>query len=202
MTDVIQEEPSAPPLYPVISDGESFRLQKINMILSELGAEVKHYDGVRKKYNKTRSVTHAIALSSGTLSALLTSSGIATSLTGPGIVVGIPLSAIGGLCGIISAVATVATKKLTQKVSKHEKTTILCKSKINTISDLISKALHNNRIDENEFALIMAESNKYEQLKNEIRQKTRVEVFKKDDPELRKKIYSEAMAEIKERLNH
>ena len=201
MTDVIQEEPSAPPLYPVISDGESFRLQKINMILSELGAEAKHYDSVRKKYNKTRSVTHAIALSSGTLSALLTSSGIATSLTGPGIVVGIPLSAIGGLCGIISAVATVATKKLTQKVSKHEKTTILCKSKINTISDLISKALHNNRIDENEFALIMAESNKYEQLKNEIRQKS-VEVFKKDDPELRKKIYSEAMAEIKERLNH
>ena len=200
MTDVIREEPSAP-LYPVISDGESFRLQKINMILSELSAEVKHYDGVRKKYNKTRSVTHAIALSSGTLSALLTSSGIATSLTGPGILVGIPLSAIGGLCGIISAVATVATKKLTQKVSKHEKTTMLCKSKINTISDLISKALHNNRIDENEFALIMAESNKYEQLKNEIRQKS-VEVFKKDDPELRKKIYSEAMQEIKQKLNH
>ena len=200
MTDVIREEPSAP-LYPVISDGESFRLQKINMILSELGAEVKHYESVRKKYNKTRSVTHAIALTSGSLSAALTTSGIVTSLSGPGIVVGIPLSAIGGLCGIISAVATVATKRLTRKVSKHEQTVMLCKSKINSISDLISKSLKNNQIDENEFALIMAESNKYEQLKNEIRQKS-VEVFKKDDPELRKKIYSEAMQEIKQKLNH
>ena len=77
MTDVIREEPSAP-LYPVVSDGESFRLQKINMILSELGAQVKHYESVRKKYNKTRSVTNTIALSSGTLSAILTTSGIAS----------------------------------------------------------------------------------------------------------------------------
>ena len=180
MSDAL--EPTAP-IYPEL--GPDFRLHKINMILSELGSQAKHYEAVRKKYNKTRSVTNSVAISTGALSALLASSGIATSLTGPGIVVGIPLSAVGGLCGIISAIATVLTKRLTKKISKHESTVTLAKAKINTVSDLVSKALRDNRIDEQEFALIMAESAKYEQLKNEIRRKSRVEK-KEEDLLLRK----------------
>ena len=196
MSDAL--EPTAP-IYPEL--GPDFRNHKINMILSELGSQSKHYEAVRKKYNKTRSVTNSVAISTGALSALLASSGIATSLTGPGIVVGIPLSAVGGLCGIISAIATVLTKRLTKKISKHESTVTLAKAKINTVSDLVSKALRDNRIDEQEFALIMAESTKYEQLKNEIRRKSRVKK-KEEDPLLRQKIYAEITKEIQQKLAH
>jgi len=139
------------------------------MVLSQLGDELKHYEKVRKKYARVRSIIQGTAVVSGTLSAALTASGIGTSLTGPGILVGVPLSAIRGVFGLLSASCGVATKRLTKKVSKHEKTIQLIKSKHNSIVDLISKALHNNAIDEKEFTLIMTELDKYEFLKNEIR---------------------------------
>jgi len=157
-------------LYPTLPrDGENFRLNKVNTVLSQLSDELNHYEKVRKKYARARSITQGTAVVSGTLSAVLTASGIGTSLTGPGILVGVPLSAIGGVFGLLSASLTVATKRLTAKVSKHEKTIQLIKSKHNSIADLISKALHNNAIDEKEFTLIMAELDKYETLKRDIR---------------------------------
>jgi hypothetical protein len=164
MTDAIY-----PTLPTTAADGENFRLHKVNMVLSQLSSELKHYEKVRKKYARSRSITQTTAVISGTLSAALTSAGIGTSLTGPGVIVGVPLSAIGGISGLVSALLGVLTKRLTNKISKHEKTIQLIKAKHNSIADLVSKALHNNSIDEQEFSLIMTELDKYEALKNEIR---------------------------------
>ena len=160
-------------IYPELPQqtGESFRLHKVNMVLSQFATELKHYEKVRKKYARMRSVCQGTAVASGSLSAILTAAGIGTSLTGPGVVVGVPLSGIGGFLGLISASAGVAAKKLTTKTTKHEKTIQLIKAKHNSISDLVSKALHNNAIDEKEFALIMSELDKYEALKSSIRSK-------------------------------
>lgn len=169
-------------LYPEIPQpsGDNFRLHKVNMALSQLGSELKHYEHVRKKYVRVRSFFHTSAITTGTLGGLLTASGIGTSLTGPGVVVGIPLSAVGGALGLVSAGCGIATKRLTKKISKHEKTIQLIKSKENTISDLVSKALHDNQIDEKEFTLIMSELQKYETLKSEIRFKRNNEFLKND----------------------
>ena len=81
--------------------------------------------------------------------------GIGTSLTGPGLVVGIPLSGVGMILGIVSASCTIASKKLTKKISKHERMLQLVESKENSITDIISKALHDDQIDEKEFELVM-----------------------------------------------
>jgi len=155
-----------------LKSGNNFRLTKVDSVLKQLDNELKHYDKVRKKYTRVRSICQTTAAISGGLSTALTTSGIATSLTGPGIIVGIPLSTVGGVLGILSAGLIGVVKKLTIKVSKHEKTVQLIKSKHNSISDLISKALHNNVIDEKEFELIMSELNKYEDLKRSIRKKS------------------------------
>ena len=61
-------------------------------------------------------------------------------------VVGIPLGAVGGLCGGVSVGFSMASKLLSHKVSKHEKTIALAKAKANTIHDLVSKALQDNAI--------------------------------------------------------
>jgi len=166
--------------------GENFRLHKVNMVISQLGDELKHYEKVRKKYARLRSFFQGTSVASGALSAILTVSGIGTSLTGPGLIVGVPLSAVGGLCGIVAASCGMITKALTKKISKHERTIQLVKSKENSISDLVSKALKNNSIDEGEFTLIMSEIDKYNQLKASIRWKRNETVLKNDAQDVQK----------------
>jgi hypothetical protein len=188
MVDYDSIYPTVPtvPTAPQLQTGENFRFHKVNMVLSQLESEHKHYEKVRKKYSRLRSFFHnSPPATTGTLSVILTMSGIGTSLTCPGLIVGIPLSAVGGFLGLISATFGFATKKLTIKVSKHEKTIQLIKSKENSISDLVSKALSNNEIDENEFKLIMDELNNYEKLKSEIRVKQNKEYLKKNVPDSR-----------------
>ena len=99
--------------------------------------------------------------------------GLEPPLLGFGAVVGIPLGAVGGICGVISVGFGSASKKLSHKVSKHEQTVSLAKAKVNTIHDLVSKALKDNAISDQEFSLILSEVDKFEKLKLEIRQKNR-----------------------------
>ena len=206
--DVI--EPTAPPLYqdlasqgspsegPNEMNAENFRLNKANLILAYLEGQTKHYEEVRKKYVRARSVLHKISITTGSLSVALATSGLATSLTGSGSVVGIPLGAVGGVCGIISAFSAGITKKLSTKISKHDTTIALSRAKVNTITGLVSKALRDRKIDDVEFSLILAEEGKYEKLKSEVRDKKTI--VKDLSEESRKKVYQEAKEDLQRKL--
>ena len=54
-------------------------------------------------------------------------------------------------------------------MTKHEKTVSVCESKINSLKDRISKALGDDRISGEEFENILAEMEKYHELKKDIR---------------------------------
>ena len=56
-------------------------------------------------------------------------------------------------------------KKISPKLNKHLQTVSVCNAKLNTIKDLISKALQDNEIIPEEFRLILLEVEKYKQLK-------------------------------------
>ena len=159
-------------------DPNNFRLQKSCEVLQNLEKEIKHYEEVRKKYNRARGIFTKISVSSGVFSVILSASGLGTSLNGLGAVVGIPLGAVGGICGGISVGFGYASKRLSYKVSKHEQTVSLAKAKVNTINDLVSKALKDNKISDQEFSRILSEVDKFEKLKQEIRQKTRKDTEK------------------------
>jgi len=190
--------PSAPQIYPNLELAENFRLNKANLILAHLQQQTKHYESVRKGYARAQNILQKTSITTGSLSVVLTTSGIATSVTGPGVVVGIPLGAVGGLCGIISAVTASVAKKLSGKISKHDSTISLSRAKANTIADLVSKALRDRKIDDVEFSLILAEEGKYEKLKAEIRHPN---PGVRDDSELKKKIYSQAMVDIRKKID-
>ena len=87
--------------------------------------------------------------------------------------VGLPLAAsLGGLgliCGVVSVITGEVGKKVSRKVTKHEKTVSVCQSKINSLKDRISKALADDRISDEEFENILAEMSKYHELKKDIR---------------------------------
>ena len=185
------------PQVPLNGDPLNFRLQKSCEALQNLEKEMRHYENVRKKYNRARGIFTKISVGSGVVSVILSASGLGTSLTGFGAVVGIPLGAVGGLCGGISVGCGVASKRLSHKVSKHEQTVSLAKAKVNTIHDLVSKALQDNAISDQEFSLILAEVEKFEKLKLEIRQKYQKETEKKlDMSQIRTEVRAEILKEL------
>ena len=83
--------------------------------------QADHYHHVAKKYEKAHSVVHVSVINNSSLAAFLSSASLATSLSGIGIVVGVPLASVVAVFGLSSAGSTAASKKLEAKVVKHEK---------------------------------------------------------------------------------
>ena len=150
-------------------DGNAFRLQQSCRVLENLEKEAKHYASVRKKYKRCYNLLSRISTSSGTLSFCLSGSGVGTAFSGVGIPLAASLGGLGLICGVVSAIAGEAGKNVSRKVTKHEKTVSVCESKINSLKDRISKALADDRISDEEFENILAEIEKYHELKKDIR---------------------------------
>ena len=188
-------------LYPQLHsqqiDGNNFRLSRSCKVLEALEREVVHYENVRKKYNRARNVFTQVGAATGFLSVILSAGGLGTGLTGVGLPIGISLGALGGTFGIASIGCGLALKKLSSKVSKHDQTVALAKAKTNTVSGLVSKALNDNEVSDNEFALIIEEKEKFNSLKLGIRQKYQKEEEKKlDMKQLRADIKNELMQKL------
>ena len=94
-------------------------------MLYNIENEIKHYENVRKKYKRVRAIFTKMSVGSGVLSIILSGSGLAISLTGLGAAIGIPLGALGGVCGGVSVGCGMASKVLSHKVSKQEQTVSL-----------------------------------------------------------------------------
>ena len=175
----------------------NFRLQKSSEVLQNLEREIKHYEDVRKKYNRARGIFTKISVCGGLISVILSASGLGTSLTGFGAVVGVPLGVVGGIFGGLSVGFGYASKRLSNKVSKHEQTTAIAKSKLNTIDDLVSKALKDNVISDQEFSIILAELEKFQKLKLEVRQKFRRDTEKNlNMSQIRREVRADLLKEL------
>ena len=148
--------PSAPPekIYP--------ELLPDNFRLSRNGAEeIEKYRKVAKKYKKAQTAAHDTAVGLGSLSAVLSTTGVAFSLTGPGIIVGALLGVVEAFCGVASAVLTNFSTKLSLKVTKPEKIYSLATTKHNSINALVSKSLKDNVVTDRKFQIINSELEKY-----------------------------------------
>ena len=176
-------------------DGNAFRLQQSCRVLENLEKEAKHYASVRKKYKRCLNVLSRISTSTGTLSFCLSGSGVGTAFSGVGIPLAASLGGLGLICGVVSVIAGEAGKKVSRKVTKHQKTVSVCESKINSLKDRISKALADDRISDEEFNNILAEMEKYHEMKKDIRHKFQKNKIKKtaDAGELRRQIHAEML---------
>ena len=150
-------------------DGNAFRLQQSCRVLESLEKEAKHYASVRKKYKRCYNLLSRISTLSGTLSFCLSGSGVGTAFSGVGLPLAASLGGLGLICGVLSVITGEAGKNVSRKVTKHEKTVSVCESKINSLKDRISKALADDRISGEEFENILAEMEKYHELKKDIR---------------------------------
>ena len=110
-------------------------------------------------------MAHISAVGLGSLSAGLSSATLATALTGFGIVASPALAGVVAVFGLLSAGFTVVSKKLERKVTKHKKIYTLTVAKLNSVAELVSKALTDKRISDSEFSIILCEVHKYHELK-------------------------------------
>ena len=150
-------------------DGNAFRLQQSCRVLENLEKEAKHYASVRKKYKRCYNLLSRTSTLSGALSFCLSGSGVGTAFSGVGLPLAASLGGLGLICGFVSVITGEAGKKVSRKVTKHEKTVSVCESKINSLKDIISKALADERISDEEFENILTEMSKYHELKKDIR---------------------------------
>ena len=168
--------PSAPQLYPSLEANEvgaEFRLKNICDCQKQLEDEISHYKQVSKKYKRAKSVASKITSVSVFLTTLLASSSVATSLSGIGIAVGVPLSLTALVVTLVLSASMAGSANFERKVRKHEKTVSLAESSLLSMSRLISKALKDGFISDGEFDSILREIEKYFSMKERLRNKQR-----------------------------
>ena len=151
--------------------GENLRLTQSKEWLANLEKELDAWKNIYRKYKRTRSLFLNVASGSGTMSVALSAGGLGTAMTGVGLPVAVSLGALGGLCAVVSVFSGAWAKMISKNVSKHEITVSLCRAKLNTIKDIVSKALTDDKISHEEFLLIKSEVDKYHEMKKSIRLK-------------------------------
>ena len=139
--------PSAPPL----DEGQSYRLQKINEIQSVLEDEREKRHNLSKKYHRAVKVINNIDSALMTVSVGLSVVGVgilSTIIAVPAVII-METTALGA--GFLSIVGGQFNKMFMQKAEKHEKIKVIAETKLDTINGLVSKALSDNKISDDEY---------------------------------------------------
>jgi len=203
LNDEMRNLPTAPI---VINEAHNFRMNHINEIKKYFENEIEMRRKTLQKYLKAFNSIHwlnngfsGLGVLTGTAGAII----FGTVALFP-VVLGLEVTAACLAC--LSICCNVGSKTIIKKINKHEKIHTLAIGKLNTINDLVSKALNDNIISELEFKLILAEKEKYITMKNKIRKETRnenknintnidIEQLKKDFLEQGKKLATKELLE-------
>ena len=187
---VIEMSPTSGDLYPSLSGqgappDQSYRLQEISRLRKHLEAEREKRTQLEKKYRRGVNILNGCDTAYLLISALTGVGGVVLLSTAVAASVVIGLEATSLLCGVVGAAGKVLGRRLAVKVKKHCEIRVLATSKLNTISDHVSRALMDGVISDDEFKLIVEELQKYDQLKAEIRagarKKTRRHIGRRDE---------------------
>ena len=80
--------------------------------------------------------------------------------------------------GLLRVVGSRAIKKMSLKIETHEKIAMLAVSSLNTISSLMSKALTDDTISDEDYTLILLEFETFTQMKEDLRIKSKTSLEK------------------------
>jgi hypothetical protein len=181
-----------PHLYPPLHEGQpvsgtDYRLTQVARLRDQLMAEGAARAGLYKKYRRSVNILDGIDIWASATGVILGGVGTGLLVT----IVAVPavpiILGVAAGCGLASAGTKVATRRLRAKAQKHDQIRVLAESKLNSISDLVSKALEDGAISHDEFQTILSEVQKYHDMKKDIRvgaQKKSVELDEATKKEL------------------
>ena len=148
---------------------QEFRLKKIEEIRNFLIEEINRIELMCKKHKKVCRVLNYIDHSLIVISTITGCVSISAFASLVGIPVGITRSAIGlKICAITAGIKKYNSINKKKK-KKHDKIILLAKSKLNSIEVLISEALIDSYISNDEFILIDNTLKEFYDIKEEIK---------------------------------
>ena len=165
------KQKTAPNLYPELpmEDGQNYRLQKISEIERTLINERDMRKSLYKKYKRGINITDGVDTGLISASVILASVGITVPIM-------LPLEIAAVVCGGLGMCVKLIRRKLTTKTQKHCNVQTIAESKLNSIKDIVSKALQDGEISEGEFKMVLNEMEKYSELKQEIKTTKNIEI--------------------------
>ena len=189
------KQPTAPNLYPElpIEDGQNYRLQKISEIERTLINERDMRKSLYKKYKRGINITDGVDTSLISASVILAGVGITVPIM-------LPLEIAAVVCGGLGMCVKLIRRKLMTKTQKHCNIQTIAESKLNSIKDIVSKALQDGEISEGEFKMFLNEMEKYSELKQEIKTTKNIEITDEEKKKLIEQGRMEAMNTIQKSL--
>ena len=166
--------PTQPNLYPelptgqspgtLVDDGQNYRLQKISEIEKTLITERDARKSLYKKYKRGINITDGVDTGLISTSIILASVGLAMPIM-------LPLEIAAVICGSLGVCIKFIRRKLMTKAQKHYNIRVVSESKLNSVKDIVSKALQDGQISEMEFKTVLNELQNYDKLKENIHTK-------------------------------
>ena len=187
------KKPTAPPevesLYPNLhTDNEhaqNFRLKQIREIRSQLENEAETRGRLRRRYKALYNTVHYIGVGSSLTAIASTTAALVSLSTVIGALPALPLGIVAITTGVIGILSSGISKVVLKKTEKHERIKLVALSKLSSVGDLVSRALADEKISDEEFRVILNEMESYREHKSQIRTGVRNELSTEREKESR-----------------
>ena len=156
--------PSAPIENKEASD---YRLKHIKDVKHELERNSNIRKSLRKRYSNLNSSLDYSNYALNTVSCISGASSVSLLSTVALIPVSVVLGGVSAGCGVASVIVAKLNKKFKHKQDKHRDIYNLCENKLNTINSILSKAVKDGFISDDEFDLILKEEKHFTFQRNE-----------------------------------
>jgi hypothetical protein len=189
------KQPTAPPLYPELptGDGQNYRLQKISEIEQALIKERNDREALYKKYKRCINITDGVDTT-------FLSGGIIIGGIGLAIPLLLPLEIAAVVFGVMGGCINLIRRKLHSKAKKHDEIKMIAEAKLNSIKNIISNALQDGQITENEFKTVLDEMEKFSTLKQDIKQAKNSGITEEERKKLIEEGKQQAMDAIQKKI--
>ena len=182
---VKKSEPSAPPMYPNLDEvqhvpqiqqaedeGKTFRLKRISDIREFLEKELETRGRYRRRYKSIYNTAIYVNAGAG-ITSVASGVAAATALaTGIGAIVSLPLGFTSVATGVLGVISTGISKLMLKKVEKHQQIKLIAAAKLSSVNGLVSRALQDGNISNEEYQIILQEMESYRNHKSQIRNRT------------------------------
>ena len=155
-----------------------YRLKNIDEIQEILIAERDKRNKLSIKYNRGVNIIGVIDNCLGVTAIGFSITGVSLLSTIVAAPTVIGMKAVSLFVGLLRIVGNRAIKKMSLKIEKHEKIAMLAVSTLKTISSLMSKALSDDSISDEEYSLILFEFETFTRMKEELREKSKMSLEK------------------------
>ena len=187
-----------PPENPPGESAQIFRLSNITQIQRELEQDLTKYSRTKRRYSSIFNGLTYTNSAATTATAITTGTGACLLATG----VGIPAAGVLGFVslglGACSLSLGVATKKVMPKLQKHTAIEQLVTAKLSSFRLIISKALQDSTLTDEEFNRLQADYGDYKRQKFDLQKKMKASFSQQQDVDVLKK---ECLKQVNEKLN-